>query len=68
MTEKLTQDFNEYQWAFPESLGVPADELKCRLDFYHDAVLLYLLDKGVITTRLVSARDIVMAMLSDRHH
>jgi len=65
MTEELTQDFRGYQWAFPESLGVPADVLKCRLDFYQDAVVLYLLDNGVITTRLVSARDIVMAMLAE---
>ena len=65
MTEELTQDIHAYQWAFPESLGVPADVLKCRLDFYQDAVMLYLLDGGVITTRMVSARDIVLAMLSE---
>ena len=65
MTEELTEDLHGYQWAFPESLGVPADVLKCRLDFYQDAVVLYWLDNGVITTRLVSARDIVMAMLAE---
>lgn len=65
MTEQLTREFHEYQWAFPESLGVPSDQLKCRLDFYQDAVVLYLLDNGIITTRLVSARDVVMAMLAE---
>lgn len=60
----LEKEPNAYQWALPESLEVPPDELKCRLDFYQSAIILYLLDKGVITTRTVSARDIVMALLS----
>jgi len=65
MTQELTKDIHDYQWAFPERLGVPADVLKCRLDFYQDAVMLYLLDDGIITTRMVSARDIVLALLSE---
>lgn len=65
MAEQLTQGLHDYQWAMPEKLGVPPDVLTCRLDFYQDAVLLYLLDKGVITTRLVSADDIVMALLNE---
>jgi PRTRC genetic system protein B len=36
----------------------------CRLDLYHDAAVLYTLDKGVITSRVVSARDITLAILS----
>ena len=61
----LTSEPSAYQWALPESLEVPPDELKCRLDFYQDAVILYLLDKGVITTRMVSARDVALALLSE---
>ena len=61
----LTGEPSAYQWALPESLEVPPDELKCRLDFYQDAIILYLLDKGVITTRMVSARDVSLALLSE---
>jgi len=65
MGQKLTNDLKPYQWALPESLEVPADQLQIRLDFYGDSVVLYSLDHGVITTRMVSARDIVMALLSE---
>ena len=61
----LTREISAYQWALPESLEVPPDELRCRLDFYQDAIILYLLDEGVITTRMVSARDVALALLSE---
>ena len=61
----LTREPNPYQWALPDVLEVPPDELKCRLDFYQDAVILYLVDKGVITTRMVSARDVALALLRE---
>ena len=62
----MTQDeLTPYQWALPESLKVPADELQVRLDFYGDSVVLYSLDEGVIRTRMVSARDISMALLRE---
>ena len=65
MKKKLPDEFKAYQWALPESLDVPPDELLVRLDFYGDSVMLYSLDKGVIKTRMVSARDITMALLSE---
>jgi len=65
MRKKPRDDFIPYQWALPPSLEVPADELKLRLDFYGDSIVLYSLDKGVINTRMVSARDITMALLSE---
>jgi len=61
----LPREPNAYQWALPVGLEVPPDELKCRLDFYQDTVILYLLDKGVITTRIVSARDVCLALLRE---
>ena len=61
----LTTEPMGYQWALPESLEVPPDELKARLDLYQDSIILYLLDKGVITTRVVSARDIALALLRE---
>lgn len=54
-----------YQWALPEKFNIPTDELKCRLDFYQDTTVLFFVDQGVITTRAVSARDVVMALLSE---
>ena len=61
----LPREPSAYHWALPDSLEVPPDELKCRLDFYQDSIILYLLDKGVITTRMVSARDITLALLRE---
>lgn len=61
----MERELEAYQWALPEGLDVPLDELKCRLDLYQDAIILYLLDKGVITTRMVSARDVALAFLSE---
>ena len=64
-TEALSKELKAYQWALPEGIEVPPDELRCRLDFYQDAIILYLVDNGVITTRMVSARDIVISLLSE---
>ena len=61
----LTNEPIAYQWALPESLNLPPDALRCRLDFYQESVVLYMVDKEVITTRLVSARDIAMAFLRE---
>jgi len=61
----LPKELHAYQWALPDGLDVPPDELKCRLDFYQDTIILYLLDKGVITTRMVSARDVALALLRE---
>ena len=65
MVKALKVEPGPYQWALPEDLEVPPDELKCRLDFYHNAIILYLVDEGIITTRMVSARDVVMALLRE---
>ncbi len=63
MVQTLTREPAAYQWALPESLKVPADELEARLDFYHSSIVLYLVEKGIITTRVVSAQDIATAFL-----
>lgn len=65
MRKKPPAEFKAYQWALPNSLDVPADELQVRLDFYGDSVMLYSLEKDVIRTKIVSARDIAMALLSE---
>jgi|Deesub1362A_J573_1020465.scaffolds.fasta_scaffold07901_6 hypothetical protein len=61
----LTKEPGAYQWALPEGLEVPPDELKLRLDFYQDSIILYLVDRRVITTRMVSARDVALALLRE---
>jgi PRTRC genetic system protein B len=65
MAQTLKPELHPYQWALPETLQVPPDELRVRLDFYTDSIILYLLDKGIITTKQVSARDISLAILSE---
>ena len=61
----LSREPQGYQWALPEGLEVPPDELKARLDFYQDTTVLYLVDNGVITTRVISARDVALALLRE---
>jgi len=65
MAKRLPDEFKSYQLALPDSLELPKDELQVRLDFYGESVLLYSLDKGIIHTRMVSARDVTMALLSE---
>lgn len=62
---RLSPEPQTYQWALPEALEVPPDELQARLDFYQDAVILHLVEKGVITTRMVSAGDVALALLRE---
>lgn len=49
-------------WALPKGLDVPADPLRLRLDFYGDAVTMTFFDGPVVTTKPVSAMDIVHAL------
>ena len=61
----LSREPKPLQWALPEALEVPGDELKVRLDFYRDSVVMYLVEDGAITTRMVSASDVALAMLQE---
>jgi hypothetical protein len=54
-----------YNWSLPSSLEVSPDELQVRLDFYGSAVIMQWLENGAISTRMVSARDVALALLSD---
>jgi hypothetical protein len=62
---RLSHEPKAYQWALPEGLEVPPDEIQVRLDFHQDTILMYVLDKGVITTRMVSASEIALALLRE---
>ncbi|GAI60671.1 unnamed protein product [marine sediment metagenome] len=65
MVQELTKQPVSYQWALPENVEVPADELKVRLDFYGQSVVMYVMADGIITTKMVSAQDIALALLRD---
>lgn len=61
----LTPDKESLRWTLPESLEVPPDELKVRLDFFGESIAMYIIEDGMVTTRMVSANDIAMAMLRE---
>ena len=61
----MVQELSPYQWALPDTLEVPRDPLQLRLDFHRDAILMYLLDEGVMHTRMVSALDIAQALTQE---
>ena len=65
MGQELTKEPAGYQWAMPENLDIPRDELKVRLDFYGQSVVIYVLEGGIVTTKMVSAQDIALALLRD---
>jgi len=54
----VSQEPNPLQWALPEGLEVPADELKLRLDFYGQAIMMHVVEEDVITSKMVSADEI----------
>jgi hypothetical protein len=65
MVQELAKEPTAYQWALPDSIDVPPDELKVRLDFYGQSVVMYGIDKGIITAKMVSAQDVALALLRD---
>jgi hypothetical protein len=65
MVEVLTKEPVGYQWALPENLEIPRDELKVRLDFYGQSVVMHVLENAVVTTKMVSPQDVALALLRD---
>lgn len=59
----LAREDIAYQWALPESLEIPQDHLRVRLDFYSNSVLMHSLEGGIITTRMIHPSEVVKAML-----
>lgn len=60
-----TPDKEGLRWSLPEALEVPPEELRVRLDFYQDSVVMHLVEDGVNITRMVSASDVALAMLRE---
>ncbi len=48
----------------PPTLKIPPDQLKARLDFYGNSIMLYLIENGIITAQHVSADDVATSLLS----
>lgn len=65
MADEFDHQFTGHQWALPDSLEIPKDKLRARLDFYQDTLLFYLLEDGVIKTKMISAHDLAMVLLRD---
>lgn len=57
-----TNDPKPLQWALPDSLEIPPDELQLRLDFYGETIVMTRFEEGTITTRPISAVDVTTAM------
>ena len=53
------------QWAIPAELEVPADPLRLRLDFHHQAVVMTLFDPETVERKIVSAVDVSHALASE---
>ena len=56
---------NDFQWAIPSALEVPADPLRCRLDFHYQAVVMTLFRPETVERRIVSAMDVSHALASE---
>jgi hypothetical protein len=54
-----------FTWAVPKELGIPADSLRVRLDFFHQSTLLTYFQGDIITTKQVDAMDIAHALASE---
>lgn len=54
-----------FQWSIPPELEVPADPLRCRLDFHHQAVVMTIFNPETVEKRVVSAADVSHALASE---
>lgn len=54
-----------FTWAVPKELGIPADELRLRVDFYHQSTVMTFFQGDIVETRQVDAMDIVHALARD---
>jgi PRTRC genetic system protein B len=64
MTKKKPVDASSktLYWDVPKELGVPPDTLRLRLDFFHQAVEMTIIDGDTVDTRIVSAFDVATTL------
>ena len=65
MTIPKEEKKSAFNWAIPEELGVPADPLRLRLDFHHQATVMTVFENDKVETKLVSAMDVAHALASE---
>jgi hypothetical protein len=65
VTEEIKTETNSFSWAVPEELHIPEDKLRVRLDFYHQAIEMTDYSGEQIYTKVISARDISLALASE---
>lgn len=63
--EKAVEAPKGFSWAVPDSLQIPPDPLKCRLDFHHQACVMTLFDGDIVDTKIVSAMDVAYALSTE---
>jgi len=54
-----------YDWALPEKLEIPPDPLRLRLDFHHQAVVLYTFEGEVVATKIVAAMEVAHSLAEE---
>ena len=62
---ELKVDSPKLNWAVPKELGIPADSLRLRLDFYHQATTITFFQDEIVVTKLVDALDVAHALSSE---
>lgn len=59
----MTEEVKGFQWAVPKDLGIPADPLRLRLDFYHQATELTCFEGNDVVYRIpVDAMEVAHAL------
>ncbi|KKM00760.1 hypothetical protein LCGC14_1801170, partial [marine sediment metagenome] len=54
-----------FTWEVPDELGIPKDELRLRVDFFHQATEMTIFKDDSVSTKLVSAQDVAHALASE---
>ncbi|MDD5511522.1 MAG: hypothetical protein PHI12_12040 [Dehalococcoidales bacterium] len=65
MPKEKTVEKPKLNWAVPEELKLPPDELRMRLDFYGQAIQMTNYEGEIKETKMVSAYDIAMTLTSE---
>ena len=65
-TSSQTNDqTGQLHWAVPAGMEIPPDQLKLRLDFYTEAIVMTAFEEGQNTVRLVDATQVALAIARD---
>ncbi len=54
-----------FSWAVPPELGIPPDDIRLRLDFFHQSVEMTFFEGETVTSKPVDALDVAHALASE---